>query len=480
MSSTDVHAPPAEAAGFFAKLTGNAPDAAKEQAQLSAFDAVMPESARGRERFIPVTRFALLDRLTSPASWPAGQAKEARRFFRYLDHWRRQQYNAQLHELEETYEPFSPDSDLLMTRAFTPDERDVMQARVIEGMSRILKQANYTRIDHNDVETILTRESAYGLDLQVDLDVFEEVLLYYRGASSKRDQRRRWNKFYLRENFDIPIFQRLFLLFKLKPFEKRVREVMQAQKLSRREAEKIVKRSRDSMPPAVKESCIYMKLFKNIPRSDLEMVFPNTRVRFRFFDKLRLGATAGGGLGLGAFGAAGKVALLATNPIAAVGALVGLGGIAFRQAVNFMNQKQRYMVVMAQNLYFHAMADNRGVMLKLAARAAEEDIKEEMLLYSVLTKERARRQDIPDIDAAIEQYLAASFGVSVDFDISDALERLTADSLVVEQPDGRLETLPPKAAALHIDKKWDAFLDELPEPMSAEGMEFEGGPVGPV
>ncbi len=103
----------------------------------------------------------------------------------------------------------------------------------------------------------------------------------------------------------------------MKPFDKHVREVMQAQKLSRREAEKIVKRARDSMPPEVKETCIYMKLFKNIPRSDLEMVFPNTRVRFRFFDKLRLGATAGGGLGLGAFGAAGKIALLATNPIAA-------------------------------------------------------------------------------------------------------------------------------------------------------------------
>ena len=251
---------------------------------------------------------------------------------------------------------------------------------------------------------------------------------------------------------------------------------MQTKKLTRREAEKLVKRERDGMPPEVKANCIYMKLFKNIPRSDLEMIFPNTRVRFRFFDKLRLGATAGGGLGLGLFGAAGKIALLASNPIAALGAMVGLGGIAFRQSVNFMNQKQRYMVVMAQNLYFHAMADNRGVMLKLAARAAEEDIKEEMLLYSVLTKENARRQDIPDIDAAIEQYLAASFGVSVDFDISDALERLIGDGLVVEHPDGRLEAKKPKDAAQHIDKRWDAFLDELPEPVSAEGMEFEGNP----
>ncbi len=473
MSTADVDgAAPETSSGFYPKQP--APQATPTPVEVSAFDAVKPEAQRGRERFIPVTRFALLDRLTAPASWPAGQAQHARRFFRYLDHWRRQQYNAQLSVLEETYEPFSPDSDLLMTRAFTPEERAIMKDRVIEGMSTILEQANYVRIDHHDVQTILTRESAYDLDLYVDLDAFEDVLLFYRGASTKRNYRRRWNKFYLKEDFDIPIFQRLFLLFKLKPFETRVREVMQGEKLNHREAEKIVRRKLAGMPPNVLENNIYMKLFKNIPRSDLEMVFPNTEVRFRFFDKIRLGATASGGLGLGAIGAAGKVALLATNPLAAVGALFGFGGIAFRQAVNFLNQKQRYMVVMAQNLYFHSMADNRGVMLKLAARAAEEDIKEEMLLYSVLAKERARRQDIPDIDTAIEQYLASNFGVSVDFDIPDALSRLIGDGVVTERPDGTLITLPPHEAALHIDGKWDLFLDELPEPMSAEGLEFEG------
>ncbi|KWT64277.1 hypothetical protein APY04_3289 [Hyphomicrobium sulfonivorans] len=463
-SSARADGPPQEAPGT---VTGT-------DDEVSAFDAISPESERARERFIPVTRFALLDRLTSPTAWPNGQAQEARRFFRYLDHWRRQQYTAELHELEETYEPFSPDSDLLMTRAFSPDERAVMQQRILRGMERILQQANYVQIQHSDVAQILTQDSAYGLDLHVDLCAFDELLLFYRGASSRRNHRRRWNKFYLREEFDVPIFQRLFLLFKVKPFEKHVREVMQTQQLNRRDAEKFVKKARETIPSEVKESCVYMKLFKNIPRSDIEMVFPNTRVRFRFYDKLRLSATAGGGLTLGTVSAAGKIAMLASNPVAAATALFGLGGIAFRQTMNFMNQKQRYMVVMAQNLYFHAMADNRGVMLKLAARAAEEDIKEEMLLYSVLAKEDAYMQDIEAIDAAIEQYLASSFGVSVDFDISDALERLTADGLVVEQPDGRLLTMPPAEAALHIDKKWDLFLDELPDPVSAEGMEFEG------
>ena len=80
-----------------------------------------------------------------------------------------------------------------------------------------------------------------------------------------------------------------------------------------------------------------------------------------------------------------------------------------------MNQKNRYMVTMAQNLYFHAMADNRGVMSKLADRAAEEDVKEEMLLYSVLAKERVHQSELPEIDQAIEQFLQNTFDVNGEF-----------------------------------------------------------------
>lgn len=434
-----------------------------------------PDQESKRERFIPVTRFALLDRLTIPSAWPAGDAIDARRFFRYLDYWRQQQYNARLLELEQTYEAFSPDSDLLMTRQFTDDERASLKHRVVTGIASLLERANYERIDPSNVDFILTKETHYGLDLHVDMKAFEEILLYYRGASSRRHERRRL-KFFSKEEFDVPVFQRLFILFKLKPFNVRVEELI-SEGYTREQAENKVRKARSNLPPGINEKNIYLKLFKNIPRSDIEMVFPNTQVRFRLFDKLRLGVSAGGGLGVGAVGAAGKIALLTTNPIAAAGAVAGLGGVAFRQAISFMNQKQRYMVVMAQNLYFHTMADNRGVILKIAARGAEEDVKEEMLLYTVLAKAEATRNDLPAIDLAIEQYLARTFGIKVDFDLEDALDRLVRDGIVTETEDGRLITLSPAEAALHIDEKWDKFLDLLPDPMSAEGYEYDAGSV---
>lgn len=447
------------------------PSATKHDPVTETFSDDPPER---RETFIPVTISALVDRLASTAIWTKPTARKVHRFYRYLEYWRRQTYTARMLELQPSYEPFSPDSDLLITRQYSEAELDVMQARVIKELRTLLEQANYTEVDPNDFGLILTKDSHYGLDLYVDLGAFDECLLFYRGATTRRDTRRNWRKFMRHEEFDVPIFQRLFVLFKLKPFDERVREIMIAEKLNRREAEKLLKKLRSVLPSSVREDRIYMKLFKNIPRSDIEMCFPNTEVRFRLFDKVKLGVTAGGGLGVGAVGAAGKLALVASNPIAAAGAVAGLGAVAFRQFMSFTNQKQRYMVVMAQNLYFHSMADNASAMGKLAERAAEEDVKEEILLYTVLAKEPANHSDLPAIDTAIEHYLKSEFGITVDFDLEDALSRLIADGIVTEDQDGTLHTLPPDQAAKHLDSMWDVFLDNLADVDDEEGEEFDG------
>ena len=65
------------------------------------------------------------------------------------------------------------------------------------------------------------------------------MLIYYRGATTISRAAPRWQKSYMRwKEVKIPVFQRLFLLFKLKPFDVRVREVMQDRKIDREEAEK--------------------------------------------------------------------------------------------------------------------------------------------------------------------------------------------------------------------------------------------------
>ncbi len=462
-------------------LSGTAPaelpTAAHQEPRDDLFDEILAH-ADDREKFIPVTRAALMERLTRPQSWRSNDAKEARRFFRYLDYWRQASYSAHLMEMGQTYEPFNPDSDLLVTRRYTDAEKITLQERLMEQTQLLLEQANYTRIDPADIALILTADSHYGLDLQVDMHAFDELMIYYRGATKRRLHRRDARKLYLfKEEYDVPIFQRLFVLFKLKPFEQRVDEVMKQQSCDRTAAEKIVRKLRGSLGAEVNSNSIYMKLFKNIPRSDIEMCFPNTTVKFRLFDKLRLGVTAGGGLGVGVVGTATKL-MVAANPIALAGAVATLGGLAFRQGMKFIHKRNEYMVTMAQNLYFHALADNRSVMTALADRAAEEDIKEEMLLYSVLAKDTVHVNELADVDAAIEQQLFNTFGLNLNFDLHDALDRLVNDGIAQIGQDGWIRTLGPADAARHIDALWDNYLDELPDPTRGEGVEFEDEPLG--
>jgi Protein of unknown function (DUF3754) len=430
-----------------------------------------------REKFLPVTRHALLDRLTVPGLWPSGDSTQARRFLRYLDYWRRHAYSVKLLDLEQNYEPFSPDTDLLLTRAFTAEERLAMRKRLVAQMTELLEQGNFTRVDPADFHVILTKDSHYGLDLQVDVDAFEEILVFYRGVNTVIERRRDIRKAYLGwKEVEVPVFQRLCILFKLKPVEARVEEVMQQRKVERKEAEKIVQRLRRMLPETVSSDHVYIKLFKNMPRSDVEMAFPNTRVRFRLFDKIKFGLTAGSGVGVGVVSTAGKLALL-SNPYTLVMTLAGFGGIAVRQASAFINQRNRYMVVLARNLYFHSMADNRGVMTLLADRAAEEDIKEEMLLYTAIANARVNVRELKEVDQVIEKYLADTFGIEVNFDVEDAVRRLKADGIVTELADGTLHTLPPGDAALHVDKLWDLCLDQLPDATTAgEGREIETRP----
>ena len=454
----------ANVAATMTEVPASAPAETKAAATPARLD---PHSAAAaeivREKFLPLTRAAVLDRVTAPELWAGGEARQARRFLTFLNHWRRHAYAMKLLDIEQVYEPFSPDTDLLQTRTYSAEDRAMMQRRLVDKMCHLLVQANYTRINPESFDIILTKASHYGLDLHVDVGAFEEIAVFYRGATNNQRRKRDIRKAYLGwRDINVPVFQRLFILFKLKPFEVRVEEVMKERKIVRKEAERVVKRLRALLPEDVSSDFVYMKLFKNMPRSDMEMIFPNTKVRFRLFDKIKFGVTAGSGLGVGAVSTASKIAI-ASNPYTLFMALAGLGGVAVRQASNFVNQRNRYMVVMARNLYFHSLADNRGVMTLLADRAAEEDVKEEMLLYGALARRPTSASDLKAIDEEIERYLKETFDIEANFDLDDALKRLKADGIVTEHADGTLDVLRPAEAAARIDELWDMSLDNLPD-----------------
>ena len=407
-----------------------------------------------KERFIPVSRFAVIDRVHRQENWPEEEFGDIKYLLNYLAAWRHQSYTEQLFKLKEAYLPFSPDRDTVQVLNYSRQQMDEKRQRLVASLKSMVIQANYTEITEADINAYFEAQSPYGLKLKVDLDEFDELLLFSRGSSTRVFRKRDWRWLYLRKSETVePIFQRLFLLIKLKPQSARIEEIMRAESCTQEKAQSILKKKRRNLPENATSDHVYLKLFKNINQSDLEMLFPNTEVEFRLFDKVRLGVTAGGGTLASVMGTATKV-LAATNPIALAGALAGLIGVIFRQVMKFFNQRNVYMMVLAQNLYFHNLANNRGVLTLLSDRAEEEDIKEDLLLYTYLCQYDVPKGQLFMAKRAIESYIKSEFDVYVDYDIDDALSRLDRDGLIVQDAEEVLSVIRPREAIAILENKW--------------------------
>ena len=230
--------------------------------------------------------------------------------------------------------------------------------------------------------------------------------------------------------------------------------------LSRQQAEKRVAKNLKLLPDGVSSDNIYLKLFKNIPQDDLEMMFPNTKVEFKLFDKLKLGLTAGGGTVAGLVGIVPKLFVAASllNPITLLTTLAGFIGLLVRQITKFFNQRNEYMMTLAQNLYFHNLANNRGVLTLLVDRAEEEDIKEEILLYTFLCRNQGASTNLNTAKDEIEQFLKTNFNVDIEFDLEDAFSRLVRDGLVEKTENGAYKILPPRQAINQVHRLWRGVL----------------------
>ena len=412
----------------------------------------------GRERFIPVNRFDLRARLASMLKEVGGDEQAWAHALDCLAAWRHQDYRKRLLPLLESYLPFSPDADTVTLVELDEAEREKARRALLEGIQTLLIQANYIQLSEDDVQRLLVERTPYGLSLDVNLSDFDDALLYYRGTGLEtRVERNPW-RFYRKERHEVPIFQRLFLLLKLKPIERRAAEIATATGVDHAQALRLAKKQRRHVPIGVSSGVIYLKVFKRIPQIDLEMLFPNTKIAFKSFDKLRLMVTAGGGTVAGVIASGSKMLAIA-NPFTVAIGLASLSAVIFRQVNKVFHTRNNYMMVLAQNLYFHTLANNHAALTLIADRAEEEDAKEDMLLYAFLAKHPLKYDALSEIKAEIEAFLAEKCGVTIDFDADDACRRLLADGLIRSDADGNLTAIAPAEARAHLDRMWDRLLD---------------------
>ena len=418
----------------------------------------VPGQAMAEPAFIPVSRTDIIDSLLSPDRWESSEDRAlAGDVLLKIGALRQYKSGMMLNQLSDLYDPFNPDDETVNLTEASEMERLEKRRLFNTKLRELITSANYHELREDELDEILNKSTPEGVYVDVDFKEFEVKLIYYRGAYDAPRLRRDFRRLFLKKvPYGIPTFLRLFLALKFKPEEVRVKEIMKDHDLDEEKARKRLKKMRRMLPPAFSTDHIYLKVFKTIPRYDVEMLFPNIRVKMKYRDKVQLGGSAVVGTAAWAMGTAAKLAVaVALSPVMLAGALVtGVGGIVYAQIRNIFITRDRYRMQLAQSLYFQNLANNQGALALIVDDAEEEDVKEEALLYTHLLRMPVHGTQLKSLRMVINEFLKEKFGIDIAFDIHDALERLRAQGLVQDTASGELRAMPPREANRHLYERW--------------------------
>jgi hypothetical protein len=424
---------------------------------------LVPASA-GAKTFVPVARPDVIAALLSAERWAGeGECHLARSVFHKIGCLRQHKSAMALNELAVAYDPFNPDDDTVNQETLTPEQELEKRQQLVQTLRKHALSANYEEITSKGLELILNNATPEGVHVEVDFTELEVKMLFFRGEGDLKREKRDVTRLFLRKKtYAVPVYNRLMMALKFKPEDVRIREIMEKDGLDEPAARKKFRKLRKHFPKSAATDHVYLKIFKNIPCYDVEMLFPNIRVKMKYRDKLQLGGSALVGTATWAIGTATKllVAVALSPAVLAIALLTGFGGIIYSQIRNIFITRDRYRMQLAQSLYFQNLANNQGALALIVDEAEEEDVKEEVLLYSHLLAQPVSENNLDVLDRQIEAFLAEKFNVDVNFDVHDALERLLSQRLVVRTATGELHALPLAEADRHLRARWCNLVDE--------------------
>ena len=215
-----------------------------------------------REHFIPIRKTDLIELLCADAQLPRADEDQFRRFCRGLVATLHCEYHARLEQLKDAYAYFDPDSDTEPLESPSEEERDRQIEQLFESFIALLERANFKRLSHDDLAAALLAASDWGINLEVNFDVFDRLEIFARGDVMGRRTRRRWRNLMRLEEVTVPVYQRLVVILRLRDHAKKTRFI-----------------DTDS---------VYIKIFKDIPKVDLEMLLPGTRVKLSLTDRSKI------------------------------------------------------------------------------------------------------------------------------------------------------------------------------------------------
>ena len=393
-------------------------------------------NAPPREQFIPLRKADLVEMLAGDGRLGNEDRRCLNELSRILEATFHFEYHARLETLKNAYAPFDPDSDTVPAAPLSPERRQVLSQTLFDEFISLLQRANFRKLARQDVEDALTAASDWGVNLDVDFDVFERLELFARGATvDRRERRRAWN-FWRSEEIEVPIYRRLVVILQLRDHRR--------------------------LDGNVDTDAVYIKIFKNIPQMDLEMLLPGTRVRMTLWDQGRIWLPTLSGIVMALVKVAKGALMLAFaglyGLLTFLGLVGGTIGYGIKSFFGYLRTKDKYQLNLTRSLYFQNLDNNAGVLCRLLDEAEEQELREALLGYFLLWREApAAGWTEAELDDAAEAYLRERTGIDVDFEVDDALAKLVRLGLAEATTANRYRAIPIDAALERLDHAWDNF-----------------------
>ncbi|MBX2859321.1 MAG: DUF3754 domain-containing protein [Cellvibrionaceae bacterium] len=329
-----------------------------------------------------------------------------------------------LAQIKQAYRLRDPDSDLLLPQI---ERRNHSHENFESRLVALLNRANFDEVSQEAIQESLGDSSIFKVHLNVDFNQYEEVLLYKRGMSVRRETLS--TLFGLRkQTVEFINFDRVLIYIR-----------MHAQE--------------GSQPK------VLLRLFQNVPRADLEMLFPETQVGLRTIDKLMIGVPAviSGAVVLSTkmgatlfllgsmlafyLGMRQEPVVLDKTALLAIGAGFGaLGGYVWKQFTNFKNRKLKFTQALTSNLYFKLLDNNAGVFYRITDNAMEEELKEALLAFYFL-QQKPTAVSAKQLDTEIQTWFAQQWHCKLDFEVDDALNKLARLKLATQHANANWQAL---------------------------------------
>jgi hypothetical protein len=403
-----------------------------------------------RENYIPFDKEFLLEQQIAESTTDNKGAGDLKKLFDILEHYFHYEAFNLIRKLKQNYAFFDPDLNPKERAEFIgKSEISIFK----ETLLKVLERGNYIRVEQETIDEAFKKSDLIGLKLAINFNDFKDYGLYVRGHHKTREKVTRF--FIFKKEIEFEYYDRAMIY------------------LNYNDANYFNEKKVNLKKLPFDPGCIVLKIFKRVPKNDLETIFPNAIPRMSTIDKILFWVPGiGGGVSLlstkvipaliamyAAYKSGESIDLLndKTSLYQGLAALGVLGAYLFRQYSSFVNKKIRYAKILSDSLYFKNLGNNSGAFYSLLNSSEEEELKETILAYTFLNRSH-NPLTAEELDNQIESWFKTKLNTDLDFDVTDALFKLKNIGLGIET-NGKWEVIPLDKALIRRDEIWDRVFE---------------------